>query len=64
MDPEAAARLHDLQTLERVQGVAAITGLLAISTALWRWSKSPPVVLTGALIAPFASAVVAEDVSV
>lgn len=60
--PEAASRLRDMRTLERVQGVAAVTGLLAVTTTVWRWSKSPPVVIASGIIAPVACALVAEDV--
>lgn len=54
--------MRDLQTLERVQGVAAIAGFLGATTSIWRWSKTPPLVAAGGLIAPFAAAWVAEDV--
>jgi len=62
--PEAAARVRDLGTLGRVTMWSGLAGFVGSTAAIWRWSKTAPLVVAGGLIAPFTFALVAEDVRI
>lgn len=62
--PEAAMRVRDLGTLGRVTMASGLAGFVGSTVAIWRWSKTVPLVFAGGLIAPFTFALVAEDVRI
>lgn len=44
-------------------GASAVLGFVGATSQIWRWSKTAPLVITGAVIAPVTAFLVVEDVS-